>query len=116
VLFVEDLVDAMMYAHERMESVRGHAFNIGGGPSSTTSLLELIDRLGDLLGTRPAYRIEPWRTADQRYYVSDTGKFHAATGWRPRVTIEQGLKRLASWLADSGAVAHTSLAGGRVAS
>jgi CDP-paratose 2-epimerase len=116
VLFVEDLVDAMMYAHERMESVRGHAFNIGGGPSSTTSLLELIDRLGDLLGTRPTYRIEPWRTADQRYYVSDTGKFHAATGWRPRVTIEQGLERLASWLADSGAVAHTSLADGRVAS
>ncbi len=116
VLFVEDLVDAMMRAHDRMDSVRGHAFNIGGGPSSTTSLLELIDRLTNLLGTRPAYRLEPWRTADQRYYVSDTAKFHAATGWRPRVSVEQGLDRLAQWLTDSGATTHMSVVDGRVAS
>jgi CDP-paratose 2-epimerase len=116
VLFVEDLVEAMMRAHDQMDRVGGHAFNIGGGAASTTSLLELIDRLGELFGKPPAYRMEPWRTADQRYYVSDTTKFSAATGWRPRVALADGLQRLAQWLADSSVLVHNSLAQGRVAS
>lgn len=100
VLFVEDLVDAMMRAHDWIDEIKGEAFNIGGGRSSTVSLLELIDLIGDLLGRRPAYQLEPWRTADQRYYVSDTSKFQRATGWSPRVSVSEGLQRLAAWLAD----------------
>ena len=84
VLFVEDLVDAMLLAQQHIDELAGHAFNIGGGPRNTTSLLELIDVIDRLIGERPAVRVEPWRTADQRYYVSDTRKFAQATGWQPR--------------------------------
>src|SRR3954465_5586214 len=42
ILFVEDLVDAMLLAHDRIEDTAGHAYNIGGGPSNTVSLLELM--------------------------------------------------------------------------
>jgi CDP-paratose 2-epimerase len=41
---------------------------------------------------------EDWRPGDQRYYVSDTRKFQAATGWRPRVDVEEGVLRLREWL------------------
>jgi len=101
VLFVEDLVDAMMRAHDRIHQTAGQAFNIGGGSGSTVSLLELIDLLGDLLGRRPAYRLEPWRAADQRYYVSDIAKFRAVTEWAPRVTTFEGVGRLIEWIATS---------------
>jgi CDP-paratose 2-epimerase len=102
VLFAEDLVEAMMRAHEQIEEVRGEAFNIGGGPGSTVSLLELIELMGDLLGKQPAYRLQPWRTADQHYYVSDTTKFQRATGWAPRVSVGEGVERLAAWLSEFG--------------
>jgi CDP-paratose 2-epimerase len=111
VLFVEDLVDAMMRAHEWMDEIKGEAFNIGGGQPSTVSLLELIDLIGDLLGRRPAYQLEPWRTADQRYYVSDTSKFQRATGWSPRVSVAEGVERLVAWLA-SGHSRPAALAAG----
>jgi CDP-paratose 2-epimerase len=116
VLFVEDLVDAMMRAHDRIDQVRGHAFNIGGGRSSTVSLLELIDLIAEMVGTQPRYRLEPWRTADQRYYVSDTAKFQQVSGWAPRVSVVEGVHRLALWLFDSGTVTPRALAASEIAS
>ena len=115
VLFVEDLVDAMLRAHDAIAETSGHAYNIGGGPSSTISLLELIDVIGELLGRRPSFHLESWRPADQRYYVSDTARFMAATGWSPQVPVAEGIERLAAWLTESGTAASAELVGSGVA-
>lgn len=98
VLFIDDLVDAVDAAFASMDTVSGHAFNIGGGPGSTTSLLELVEAIGDLCGERPDVEFGEWRTGDQRYYVSDTRRFNALTGWHPRFSIEDGLRALRDWL------------------
>jgi CDP-paratose 2-epimerase len=101
VLFVEDLVDAFLAAQAQIDTVKGQAFNIGGGPPNTTSLLELIELIERLHGSRPAVSYEPWRPGDQRYYVSNTGKFRTATGWSPRVAFPDGAARLYRWLLDA---------------
>ncbi|HVM09804.1 MAG TPA: NAD-dependent epimerase/dehydratase family protein [Acidimicrobiales bacterium] len=102
VLFVEDLVDAMLIAMSRIDLTRGRAFNIGGGPSNTLSLLELIDMISDLCGERPHLEFGPWRVGDQRWYVSDPRAFAAATGWAPRVDVGTGVVRLFEWLQRHG--------------
>jgi CDP-paratose 2-epimerase len=99
VLFVEDLVDAFLMASERAPELAGRAFNIGGGPSNCLSLRELLAIVERLSGEAPAVVGAPWRTGDQRYYVSDSSAFEAATGWRPRVDPQQGVRRLHRWLA-----------------
>jgi len=116
VLFVDDLVDAMLLAHEQTGQTAGQAYNIGGGPANTTSLLELLDVIAAIVGERPAFGVEPWRTADQRYYVSNSAKFEAATGWRPRVGLREGVKRLMDWLLESGVIAPAEAIAGRAAS
>jgi CDP-paratose 2-epimerase len=98
VLFVDDLVDAMLSAQAAIAHLAGHAFNIGGGPGRTLSLLELIGALEKLLERPVHHALAPWRAADQRYYVSDSRRFAAATGWTPRVGIAEGLARLHRWL------------------
>jgi len=98
VLFVDDLVDAFLLAQSRMDRVRGRAFNVGGGPASTTSLLELLDRIRELHGSRPPFERDAWRAADQRYYVSDTRRFRALTGWQPKTDLAAGLRALYRWL------------------
>ena len=98
VLFVEDLVDALLLAQHQIGVLSGQAFNIGGGPANTTSLVELIDLIGELHGDRPEVEFEPWRTGDQRYYVSDTRRFQKATGWKPRTSVAAGMERLYEWL------------------
>jgi len=116
VLFVEDLADAMLLAHQRIHVTAGEAYNIGGGPDNTVSLLELLELLHDVAGRRPSFTVEPWRAADQRYYVSDVRKFAQATGWRPRVGVREGLERLVAWLDEATVFAPILITGGRVAS
>jgi CDP-paratose 2-epimerase len=116
VLFVDDLVDAMLLAHARIGETAGHAFNIGGGPSNTVSLLELLELIGAMTGVRPVFHVQPWRSADQKYYVSDTRRFERLTGWVPRTDVNAGVARLAAWLAESGTLSAGVAEVGRVAS
>ncbi len=101
VLFVGDLVNAMLLARARARDLRGMAFNIGGGSSNTASLLEVIDVIEDLHGRRPRHTHQGWRVGDQRYYVSDTRRFESVTGWRPTVGVREGLSRLHLWLTET---------------
>jgi len=90
VLFVEDLVRAFLSAEENAAALAGRAFNMGGGPGQTVSLLELLSLIEELHDRRPQVFFEDWRTGDQRYYVSDTRRFTAATGWSPLVSVREG--------------------------
>lgn len=100
VLFIDDLVEALQSAQRHIDAISGRAFNIGGGPANTTSLLELVDLIGDLEphGARPAVSFCAWRTGDQRYYVSDIRAFGEATGWAPKVSVREGVGRLHQWI------------------
>jgi CDP-paratose 2-epimerase len=98
ILFVDDLVDAFRLARERAHEVAGQAFNIGGGPDHTVSLVELLDLIARLRGTRPRVLREDWRVADQRWYVSDPTAFSSLSGWTPLTSVEDGVARLEAWL------------------
>ena len=116
VLFVDDLVDAFLLAESNAAALAGRAFNIGGGPANTSSLLEVLALIGELHGTRPDVRFDAWRTGDQRYYVSDTRAFEAATGWTPRHGVREGIEQLYAWLVNERAgrrVAAAASAGAR---
>lgn len=110
VLFVDDLVDAMLRAREKAGALRGGVFNVGGGGAHTLSLLELLDLLRELGGRAPRVRRNGVRPGDQRYYVSDTRRLTRATGWRPRVPPRVGVTRLLDWLREH----RTPLAAGGV--
>lgn len=116
VLTAGDLVEAFLVAQKRIDAIAGQAFNIGGGPRRTTSLLELLDLIGAILSSRPIVTFEEWRPGDQRYYVSNTSRFEAATGWRARVGVEDGVRRLAEWLLRAGRVPATTAIARRLAS
>lgn len=97
-LYVEDLVDAFLAAEAQAGQISGHAFNMGGGPKRTTSLLELLELIGSLHGTKPRVIHEDWRPSDQRYYVSDTRSFENLTGWKAAVNVPEGVSALYQWM------------------
>jgi CDP-paratose 2-epimerase len=97
-LFVSDLVDAMLLAQAGARDLAGRAFNIGGGPSHAVSLQQVVAQLEILLGRTPQVRFEEARLGDQRYYVSNTARFAQATGWKPGVSVKEGLRRMVAWL------------------
>jgi CDP-paratose 2-epimerase len=99
-LYVDDLVDALLLARRDIGRLSGQAFNIGGGAERAASLLQVIAQLQRLHGGCEI-EFEDWRPSDQRYYVSNTRRFERATGWRPRVSVEQGIAALYGWLSQT---------------
>jgi CDP-paratose 2-epimerase len=76
---------------------------MGGGPGNTISLLDLLDMIEEFHGHRPEIRTGAWRPGDQRYYVSDFSKMNGASGWRPKVSVREGVRQLYDWLRDNTA-------------
>lgn len=103
ILFVDDLVDAFLLAQAKMSdpAVHGQAFNIGGSPTHSISLEDLLSLIEELDGQRPEVRHGSWRPGDQRYYVSDVSKMESATGWSPRVSVREGVSRLHDWIVEN---------------
>ena len=109
ILFVNDLVDALIRAWHSIDSVAGRAFNIGGGPSNTVSLLELMSNIRKMHGSLPQICYSAWRPGDQKYYVSDTSRFRSLTGWSPETNVREGLKALYDWLVTERSLSEPSL-------
>ncbi|MBE7171317.1 MAG: SDR family NAD(P)-dependent oxidoreductase [Williamsia sp.] len=107
ILYVEDLVEAYILAMENIQEISGHAFNMGGGPENTVSLLELCDMIGELAGKKPPILFDEWRPGDQKYYVSNFNKFTAVTGWTPQVGTREGVQLLYNWLRENAGMPAT---------
>jgi len=103
ILFVDDLIDALLLARKNIRTLSGQVFNIGGGVGNTTSLRELLTLIGELHESKPRINFAHWRPGDQRYYVTNFSKFHTATGWSPRIGKVEGVRRLYDWLRDERA-------------
>jgi CDP-paratose 2-epimerase len=100
-LFVDDAVDAWLAGLRQIDRLSGRAFNLGGGPSCTLSLLEMLAHIERLTGRRPDVSFAEARPGDQLWYVSDTRAFEEATGWRARVGLDEGLGALTGWLREN---------------
>jgi len=103
ILFVDDLIRAFRMCLEKPEVVAGQIYNIGGGPENTISIwLEMKDKLRVLTGLEPT---EPprkeWRSGDQPIYISDISKAQRDFGWQPKISVNQGMKKLHDWIEDN---------------
>lgn len=96
VLYVEDLIrayDAFLSDPEGKSAV----YNIGGGPETTTSLVEFLDLLEQKTGKRTDISFDEWREGDQKVYVSDISRAKEELDWSPTVDFEEGIERFLKW-------------------
>jgi len=70
-------------------------YNIACGTS--TSVLDLVDMLNEILGTRLEPDFRAARPGDIRTSCADVSKARAALGYEPTVTVEEGLRRTVAW-------------------
>lgn len=101
VLFVDDLLAGFEAAWEHLDATAGSAYNIGGGPANTISLLDLLEHLGDRLGREIPVEYGDWRPGDQRVYVSDIRRAEEEFGWSPAVDWREGVDRLLDWVQEN---------------
>ena len=92
--FVGDIVEAnMLAATEAMPP--GSVINIAGG--SDTTLLEVIEIVGDLTGRRVQLERRPAEAGDVRRTGGSTDVASELLGWKPVVAVREGLERQLEW-------------------
>lgn len=101
VLYVKDLVDLYLEAMEKIDSIKGCAFNIGGGQNNSLSILEFMEWLGDISNRIVKYDFESWRPGDQLLFISDNQLITKKIGWKPTINYHQGLRSLFDWIVDN---------------
>jgi CDP-paratose 2-epimerase len=98
VLHVHDLIRCYTAAVDHIDAISGRAYNIGGGPDFTLSLLELLQILGERHGREMPCGFDDWRPGDQRVFIADIRQAAADFGWKPLIGPREGVNQLADWI------------------
>jgi CDP-paratose 2-epimerase len=98
VLHAEDMKRLYAAAVEHIDTVKGHAFNIGGGSENSLSLLELFELLNQSIGVELKYKQLPVRESDQRVFIADLDKAKNLLKWAPMIDSENGVHSMCNWL------------------
>jgi CDP-paratose 2-epimerase len=104
VLHVDDLVRAYEAAASHPDQASGQAFNIGGGPGNTMSLLELLAYLKDELKIDIPLQWDDWRPGDQPVFVCNLKKANDLLGWQPAISVRDGVKSLSQWVSQNASL------------
>ena len=99
VLHVNDLLDAYDAALEKIDTVAGQVYNLGGGPQNVMSIwAEFGPILKRLLGKEIPVARSDWRPGDQKVFYADIRKAERELGWKPNIRVEQGVEMLFKWV------------------
>jgi nucleoside-diphosphate-sugar epimerase len=98
-VFVEDVARAFALAAEKADEVNGRHFVISTGTGHT--LAQAINMVADRVALRTGKRaviehVEPptaLSPIETRSFIGDSSAFSMATGWRPSVTLQEGIDR-----------------------
>jgi len=98
ILYIDDLID--FYEVLIHKAPGGEIYNIGGGPTNSISLLELIDKLKKLTGKPVDVSYKAMRAGDQKIFISDNSKA-TSLEWTPKISVDNGLQKLYAFLEEN---------------
>jgi len=97
IVYIDDVVDAYMLCIDRKETF-GNTYNIGTGKKTTVGeLVRLeLDAFGYDQKTYPV-NYSGSTPGDTLGIYADIGSFSRDTGWKPKVSLEEGVRTMVRW-------------------
>lgn len=92
--FIDDVVEANLLALST--SVVGEVLNIGGG--TTITLRDAIEVCAEVVGKCPRLDIRPVEKGDVRQTLADVTRAKHVLGYRPKVSLREGLEAQWRWI------------------
>lgn len=94
-VYIDDVIEAIVSVMNT--STADGVFNLGSGhPEPLRTIAEKIATLiGN--GSLPGFGDIPYRPDQVMHLEADITRLHEATGWKPRVGIDEGLKATVAW-------------------
>ena len=103
--YVGDVVSAVLLAAET-PAASGAVVNIATGQA--TSLNLLLRTMGSILGKKAEAQYKPARAGDIKKSEADISAATSLLGFRPTVSLEEGLRRTLDWFQSDSAAGSTS--------
>lgn len=111
-VYVGDVAEAMWYGATKplppIGLLDARGFNVGTGVG--TSVIDMANILLEEAGTTVPLEFAPRRPGEAQESFVDVGKSERLLGWKPRVSLREGLARSFRWAADRRAAAAGSVA------
>jgi len=102
ILNVEDLMNAYDAAIQKIDIALGNVYNLGGGPANVMSVwAEFGPILERLCGGTIEIARGDWRPGDQRVFYADINKAERELGWKPKIGVQEGIRRLFNWVKEN---------------
>ncbi len=96
--YVDDIVQGIEGALEWTGRAEPGSFEtINLGESQTTSLSRLIEMLSSALGVTPRLKRLPEQPGDVQRTYADVAKARALLGYKPSISMEEGIARFVEW-------------------
>jgi UDP-glucose 4-epimerase len=92
--YVDDVIEAMLTAVGQ----EGGPYNVGTGEATT--IAELHDAATRIAGVEAEPSFEEARLGDVHRSVLDVSRIERELGWRPQVSLDDGLRRTWAWMQD----------------
>jgi len=97
--YVDNVVEAnLLAASAPAGKASGWPVNVGAG--ARTSLLGLIGMIGSIAGRPVNFVQQPPRSGDVRDSLASVDRAERLLGYKPRISLEVGLRRTWTWVAD----------------
>ena len=95
--YVANVLDACVLAAQAPSLISGEVMNVGCGGSIT--LMELIEILSDLVGSKVRPQFQEPRTGDVLHSMASIEKARRIIGYEPSISVRDGLAETVKWFA-----------------
>lgn len=91
-VYIDDIVDAFMRCVLKMDQMKAGSYNIGSGVGH--SLNQVIELVSEITGLSAHVEYTEARRFDVHSIVLDSSKMTRGSGWRAKVNLTEGIKRM----------------------
>lgn len=100
-VYVDDVSEAYLLAAMQPGQESGAIYNVGTG--TQTSLREVVEVARRVMNiqTEPLWGSMPDRRWDTNVWVADNNKINQALGWQPRLSFEEGFRKMLRWFEEN---------------
>lgn len=98
-IFIDDVVDALVACAVK-PVIPGETYNVGSGRQH--SICDVVDKLRQMIPDAPApeWNAHVAPRPEPAHWVADIEKITVETGWEPKTSLADGLRKTVSWMAD----------------
>jgi len=95
--YIDDAIQGVLLIVDKYDVVGGETFNIAYGEGST--IVELAEKIKELLQSSSEIRIEEPRTGEIIRYVANISKAKEVFGYSPQTSFAEGVRKSVEWYA-----------------